>query len=94
MFEGVSSKVEIPLSLSGEGLELTVLKKAEKEDFWVARIVETHGRNSEGLLKMCGEVTECNIIEWENLSGSVEVENQLSLIFSPFEIRTYKIRFK
>ena len=94
MFEGVYSKVEIPLSLSGEGLELTVLKKAEKEDFWVARIVETHGRNSEGLLKMCGEVTECNIIEWENFSGSVDVENQLSLIFSPFEIRTYKIRFK
>ena len=94
MFEGVSSTVDIPLSLSGEGLELTVLKKAEKEDLWVVRIVETHGRNSKGSLRLKGTVMECNLMEWEDLSDPVSVENELALDFSPFEIKTYKVRFR
>ena len=94
MFEGVSSKVEIPLSLSGEGLELTVLKKAEKEDKWIVRIVETHGRNSKGTLHFNGVLTECNLIEWENLNEEIDVQGELYIDLSPFEIRTYKIKFK
>ena len=31
MLEGVSSDLEIPIKLSGQGLELSVLKKAEKK---------------------------------------------------------------
>ena len=94
MFEGVSSTADIPLSLSGEGLELTVLKKAEKEDLWVVRIVETHGRNSKGSLSLQGTVMECNLMEWEDLSDPVSVENELALDLSPFEIKTYKVRFR
>ena len=93
MFEGVSSTVDIPLSLSGEGLELTVLKKAEKEDLWVVRIVETHGRNSKGSLSLQGTVMECNLMEWEDLGDPVSVKNDLALDLSPFEIKTYKVRF-
>ena len=94
MFEGVSSTADIPLSLSGEGLELTVLKKAEKEDLWVVRIVETHGRNSKGSLSLQGTVMECNLMEWEDFSDPVSVENELALDLSPFEIKTYKVRFR
>ncbi len=94
MFEGVSSTVDIPLSLSGEGLELAVLKKAEKEDLWVIRIVETHGRNSKGSLSLQGTVMECNLMEWEDLSDAVSVEDELSLDLSPFEIKSYKVCFR
>ena len=68
-------------------------KKAEKEDSWIVRIVETHGRNSKGTLKLKGAVTECNLIEWENLGEPKSVENELALDLSPFEVKTYKVRF-
>ena len=68
-------------------------KKAEKEDLWIVRIVEIHGRNSKGTLNLKGTVAECNLIEWENLGDPISVENELALDLSPFEIKTYKVRF-
>ena len=68
-----------------------VLKKAEKEDLWIVRVVETHGRNSKGSLHLHGSITECNLIEWEDLSGTENVQGELPIVLSPFEIRTYKI---
>jgi len=93
MFDGVSSNLDMPVKLSGEGIELTVLKKAEKEDRWVVRVVETHGRNSKGSLHLHGSITECNLIEWEDLSRTENVQGEFSIELSPFEIRTYKILF-
>ena len=37
---------------------------------------------------------ECNLMEWEDLSDPVSAENDLALDLSPFEIKTYKVRFK
>ena len=93
MLEGVSSNLEMPIKLSGEGLELTVLKKAEKEDCWIVRVVETHGRNSKGALHFNGSINECNLIEWENLNKKENVHGDFLLDLSPFEIRTYKVLF-
>ena len=93
MLEGVSSMLEIPIKLSGKGLELTVLKKAEKEKCWIVRIVETHGRNSKGALHFNGSVNKCNLIEWENLDELEDVHGDFLIELSPFEIRTYKIIF-
>tara|TARA_Y100000996_G_scaffold397623_1_gene364829 strand:- start:216 stop:839 length:624 start_codon:yes stop_codon:yes gene_type:complete len=93
MLEGVSSNLEMPIKLSGDGLELTVLKKAEKEDCWIVRIVEIHGRNSKGALHFHGSINECNLIEWENLDKKENVHGDFLLDLSPFEIRTYKVLF-
>ena len=93
MLEGVSSDLEIPIKLSGQGLELSVLKKAEKEDCWIVRIVETHGRNSRGTLHFKGSINECNLIEWENLDKKENVQGKFLMDLSPFEIKTYKIHF-
>ena len=93
MLEGVSSDLNIPIQLSGEGLELSVLKKAEKEDCWIVRIVETHGRNSRGTLHFKGSINECNLIEWENLDKKENVQGKFLMDLSPFEIKTYKIHF-
>ena len=93
MLEGVSSDLEIPIKLSGEGLELSVLKKAEKENCWVVRIVETHGRNSRGTLHLQGSINECNLIEWENIDEKENIQGKYLIELSPFEIKTYKIHF-
>ena len=91
MFQGVSSNVRIPVNVSGNGIELSVLKKSEKEDCWIVRVVETNGRNSKGKLTLSGLITECNLIEWDNIGETVNVNNDFDLDLAPFEIKTFKI---
>ena len=93
-FEGFSSNNIIPISLFGEGLELIAFKKAEKEDCWIIRIVETHGRNSKGKLHLNGELIECNLIEWEELHDALVIADELPISLSPFELKTFKLKFK
>ena len=94
LFEGMSGKVKIPLKLIGEGLELSVLKKAEKEDAWIIRVVETHGRVSSGSIELNGEIAECDLMEWKELSKREIVNGSFRMKFSPFEIKTFKILYK
>ena len=91
IFEGASSNAKMPVGLTGDGLELSVLKKAEKEDVWIVRIIETAGRESTGSLELNGTITECDLMELKDIGApeSVKCETQVSL--SPFEIKTYKI---
>ena len=93
IIECAKSTEDIPVKISGNGLELSVLKKAEKEDCLIVRIVETHGRKSKGSLILNGLVTECNLMEWDNLFSSIKVNGEMPLSLSPFEIKTYKINF-
>jgi alpha-mannosidase len=82
----------LPCRLDGEGISLEVLKKAEKEEERVVRLVETRGRRSRGTLILAeptARAVETDLLEWEDgpESGArVEVE------LAPFEIRTYRIR--
>ncbi len=92
LFQGFKSDNQIPLKISGKGVELTVLKKAEKEESWVFRIVETHGRISNASLFFSGKVIECNLMEWENSSNETVIENEMKLELKPFEIKTYKLK--
>ena len=77
--------------MSGNGIELSVLKKSEKEDCWIVRVVETKGTNSKGKVTLSGLITECNLIEWDNIRETVNVNNDLDLDLTPFEIKTFKI---
>ena len=92
LFEGVRSSATIPIQLKGNGLDLAVLKKAEKEDCLIVRVVETHGRKSAGSLLFQGTITECNLIEWDNISDAKQVDGEMPLLLSPFEIKTFKIK--
>tara|TARA_Y100001934_G_C12383471_1_gene794075 strand:+ start:1484 stop:4546 length:3063 start_codon:yes stop_codon:yes gene_type:complete len=92
IFEDVRSEIDIPLKISGEGLELSVLKKAEKEEQWVIRIIEVHGKTSNGFLHLSGILTECDLMEWDELSNPIEVKEKFLIILQPFEIRTYKYK--
>jgi len=93
LFEGMKSEIDIPLKLIGDGLELSVLKKAEKENAWILRVVETHGRVSNGSIQINGEVTECDLMEWNELGAPQTVEGSLELTLDPFEIRSYKVTY-
>lgn len=90
LFEGYSSDAKIPVNLSGKGIELSVLKKAEKEDVWILRIVETDGRRSSGLLSFEGSVVECDLMEWNNISKERTIKKEMPLSLKPFEIKTFK----
>lgn len=92
LFEGFTSTAQIPVKLSGRGVELTVLKKAEKEDAWVFRVVETHGRSSHGLLFIEGSITECDLIEWSELSEPQNIRGEMPLYLKPFEVKTFKVK--
>ena len=84
--------MDIPVKLMGEGLELTVIKKAEKEDQLIIRIVETHGRKSNGSIKLKGTITECDLMEWHDIDPPVNIDGEYEISLSPFEIRTYKLK--
>lgn len=92
LFEGFTSTAQIPVKLSGRGVELTVLKKAEKEDAWVFRVVETHGRSSHGSLFIEGSITECDLIEWSELSEPQNIRGEMPLYLKPFEVKTFKVK--
>ena len=91
IFEGARSETRIPIGLNGDGLELSVLKKAEKEDLWIIRIIERAGRGSAGFLEMKGTLTECDLMEWNNVDTPVSVKGKIPIRLAPFEIKTYKI---
>ena len=83
-----------PVKLEGEGLSLEVVKKAEKEDCIIIRIVETYGRHSSGRLTFNYPVTsliESNLLEWSN-EKEIKIKGSLDIYLTPFEIRTYKVK--
>lgn len=95
VFDGYCGKISAPCSLVSENVGLEVLKKAEKEDCHIIRLVETKGRHSEAVLKLNNDkarLIETNLLEWTE-EASVKVENGMAEIsFTPFEIKTFKIK--
>ena len=93
LFEGMVSEIDIPIKLFGEGLELSVFKKAEKEDVWILRIIETLGKKSSGSVQFNGELVECDLMEWSDVGESHFIEDSFNLTLDPFEIKTFKVSF-
>lgn len=92
LFRNCRSDVQMPVQIEGDGLELSVLKKAEKSEDWIIRIVETHGRHSQGSLYAQGVLVACDLMEWETLGDSVPLNGSIDLELKPFEIRTYRYK--
>jgi alpha-mannosidase len=96
IFDGLRATHDVvPVRLTGDGLSLEVIKKAEKEDCLIIRIVEMHGRHSRGTLvvTMPGALLEdTDLLEWST-GVSVSGDEPVPLTLTPFEIRTYKLRF-
>ena len=78
----------------GEGLSLEVVKKSEKEECHIIRIVETKGCHSVGQLKVLNReatLIETNLMEWTD-AETIACTDPVNLVLKPFEIRTYKIK--
>ncbi|MFA6817136.1 MAG: glycosyl hydrolase-related protein, partial [Lentisphaeria bacterium] len=95
---GANTADQSPFRVEGPGLNLEVMKRAEKEDSLILRIIETDGTFSTGILHttLKGiQIAETDLLEWHDQKAiSMDAEHPLSLSFKPFEIRTYKIRME
>ncbi len=96
-FEGLAAKgaTLLPVSLHSDGLKLEMMKRAEKDDSIIFRIVETHGSCSKGEMHILipgATVCETDMLEWNDKAAIKTEKNMISLEFSPFEIRTYRIK--
>jgi alpha-mannosidase len=92
---GLRSKLgRLPWRIVGDGLALEVVKKAEKEDCLILRMVETLGRHSEGWLEIddSGAVlVETDLMECTE-GKTISCDKPVRLSLKPFEIRTYKLK--
>ena len=88
---GISPAVRI----NGSGATLSALKKAEKEDCLIIRLVESKGEFSKITLELSDKnaiLTETNLIEWENGAELTAENGKIDLRFTPFEIKTFKLK--
>lgn len=93
VLEGFAAKdSKLPWSIEGDGISLEVVKKAEKENVLILRVVEIRGRNSRGKLTI--DLDNVEIIETDLMEHSVDGQcsNPALLSLSPFEIKTFKIK--
>ena len=70
-----------------------MFKKAEKEDVWILRIIETLGKKSSGSVQFNGELVECDLMEWSDVGESHFIKDSFNLTLDPFEIKTFKVSF-
>jgi alpha-mannosidase len=85
--------LDFPCRLEGTGVCLEVIKRAEKEECLILRIVETHGRHSSGELHFLQprQVYATNLLEWTETLIESAVRS-LPIHLAPFEILTLKIK--
>ncbi|MGA0305670.1 MAG: alpha-mannosidase, partial [bacterium] len=84
--------IQPPVIVESADVGLEVLKKAEKEDCLVLRVVERKGRKSEATLRLTDsnlKLKSTDLMEW-NDSGDA-VGGELKLTLKPFEIKTFKL---
>ena len=83
----------LPVAVSGAGIELAVLKRAEKGDDLVVRLVETLGLHARGEL-VCTDagarIVPTDLMEWKDEPAAGT--GRTALAFTPFEIKTFRIR--
>jgi len=92
---GAAKGLELPCALTGgEGVSLEVLKKAEKSDDLIIRLVETDGRNSTATLRIPAnrKLVETNLLEWTNGASLKPKDGTVEVKLKPFEIKTFKVK--
>lgn len=79
-----------------ENVVIETVKIAEDSDSMIIRAYETWNSKTRATFNFCDIIesaTECNLLEEED--DSVEFDgNTLSATFKPFEIKTFKVKFK
>ncbi len=91
-WENRNGTFQLPCALAGSGVSLEAVKKAEKSDHLILRLVETDGRESAASLAFHNPVSlvETDLLEW-NECGEAQSGTDFQLRFTPFEIKTFKV---
>jgi len=93
--ESIPAKAVIPVQWEGDGVVAEVLKKAEKEDALIVRLVEQAGAESSGVLRVAGprmKLRETDLVEWRDGDVLPLKDGCIELHFRPFQIRTFKLK--
>jgi len=91
---GVAATAGSPVVLEAETVALSILKKAEKEECLIVRLVELAGRTSPAVLTVPAgkKLVETNLLEWTEGETFVPEDGKVSLKLRPYEIKTLKVR--
>lgn len=94
IFEDYTAEISgTPITFESEDIVLEALKKGEKENVWIIRLVETSGRTSPGIIQTelnGAEICITDLMEWKD-EEKVPFREKREVQLKPFEIRTYKI---
>ena len=85
---------DFPGRIESDGVSLEIVKKAEKSDARIVRLVEFKGRHSKALLKFgkfVKKVSHTNLIEWENGAELNLDGGNAEIALKPYEIVTLKL---
>lgn len=85
---------DFPCRIESDGVSLEIVKKAEKSDARIVRLVEFKGRHSKALLKFgkfVKKVSHTNLIEWENGAELNLDGGNAEITLKPYEIVTLKL---
>lgn len=85
---------QVPCRLDSQDISLEVLKKSEKENSFVIRVVELKGKESEGTLILNQNslsLQETDMMEWNTLGEKIQRRESCKITLKPFEIRTYQL---
>jgi len=94
-FDGLDADgMRLPVQLlEGDGIVVGAVKKAEKCDSLVLRLVETCGNLSHGAIAATGtELVETDLMEERRFGATPLVEGRAEIVLKPFEIRTYLLK--
>ena len=86
------SPLQAPVMVESADVGLEVLKKAEKDNCLVLRVVERRGRKSEAHLRLTDsklKIKTTDLMEWNDSNDAIGGELKLTL--KPFEIKTFKL---
>lgn len=85
---------KFPIFLEGPNASMEVLKRAEKSDDIIVRIVEKAHLNTLATLNLDAKsrVYVTNLIEWSQEEELINLDGKVELKLSPFEIKTLKIK--
>ncbi len=91
---GLRGSFKAPASVDSDGIRLEVVKRAEKDDSLILRLVEIRGRHSAGTLHFAtkpSRVSATDLVEWENGPALPLRGNAIALELAPFEILTLRV---
>ena len=84
------------ISCDADNVVIETVKVAEDSDAIIVRAYETWNSKISTTFKLCGaikELSECNLLEEEDVAMPFEGDT-FAATFKPFEIKTFKIKFK